>query len=1355
MLQGTQGDPVVGLDMHIVGIPAPPSPVPIPTPVPMPFVGMIFDPAALAVGAAISVAAGGGPGLVMVNGLPVANTGTAVTNLLTSPHLPAPGVTFVPPSGPGNDAKLLFGSLGVTLGGSLGVRLGDIALSCSDPVRMPTSMVIALPKGAPVLNLRPPVPDARGMAIAAGMGAALRALGSVVRAGGELFRGMRRGTPRKGEWGKVAGALARAASHRAARRTRDWMARARCFVTGHPVDVSNGRVFTDHVDFELPGPLPLRFERVYSSSLSWRDGPLGYGWSHSLDQAVWREPGKVVWLREDGREIEFLVTQLGRGEQVYEPTNRLALRVQRGGQYTIETAEGLVHEFAPVRGGPEGRARLSSIRTRDGQHAIELSYDERGRLARALDSAGRHVRFVYDGRDKLREVWLPHPQDDDMVRAFQYEVDAQGDLARVVDELGHAWTFAYKRHLLVKETDRAGVAFFFQWDGFGPHARCVRTWGTWKGGAIHDEVIEYDAPNRKTLVEDSHGRPEVYQMDAVGMVVAEMDGQGRWTKYEYDPESGQEAAVIDPLGRAVRRRFDARGNCVAVAAPGAPEVAIGYSELDLPVEAKDTLGRAWRWRYDGSGALLSEQNALGEERRHGYKKGLLAWVRDERGARVEYAYDAAKNLVEVSGLGGVRERAAYDRRGRVLRVEDARGGATTYRYDGAGRMIGKRSPVGVIERYAYDPEGNLTAVESPTRRVGLRYCGFHWLGAVDEGGARVLFEYSKEGHLVGVENEAGENYALARDGRWDVEREIGFDGAEWLIIRDHARNVRKVLSPNKRPTTITRDEAGRVLRAEQLDRTFTAFTYGADGRIASAASEGAAVRFERDPLGRVLREACGEHTVTSQYEPGGLRALMESTLGARMVVLRDERGDFVELRVGRSWQWGVSGAKVTVTRDAGGLEVARVFSCGVRVLWERDRAGRPVKRKIERMGMRGEWKVMDARVYRWDGDEQIASIVDDRRGVRFYRHDARGRLVAAWNEAMEVEHRAMDAVGNVYRSEDRSDRRYGPGGRVIEADGAVFGHDANGSVTEKRLPSGEVWRYKWSERGLLQEVEGPDGRVVRFAYDAFGRRVKKMVVRVILGRTFRDRREEVEAETAYVWDGDVLLHEIAPGGEVTTWYHDPESFAPAAKEQGGRLWWVVTDQIGTPTELIEEKTGEVAWQARIDLWGKMAVEVERTGCPIRWPGQYEDEETGLYYNRWRYYDPGLGRYLGQDPIGIAGGIELYGYVSDPLLWFDSLGLSACKSRGYDRPQIETRSGAAVRDPVKRWNEFLGPHQTHIDPRDSSPDPDRIWSIDGKRSVRFGEHEMSSSPSKFHYHEETWHPDKVENVLQRIPQKPKK
>jgi hypothetical protein len=145
MLQSTWMDLVLGVDIHIMLVPTPAGPVP--TPLPHPFTGLVLDPT----GAAMNAAMGGG--VVLVNGLFVTNCGTGVMNI--PPHLPVPG-PFAKGK-PENDAELWFGALNVSMGGSLAVRLGDIALSCSDPVRMPTSVVIAIPKGPLVIVPRPPV----------------------------------------------------------------------------------------------------------------------------------------------------------------------------------------------------------------------------------------------------------------------------------------------------------------------------------------------------------------------------------------------------------------------------------------------------------------------------------------------------------------------------------------------------------------------------------------------------------------------------------------------------------------------------------------------------------------------------------------------------------------------------------------------------------------------------------------------------------------------------------------------------------------------------------------------------------------------------------------------------------------------------------------------------------------------------------------------------------------------------------------------------------------------------------------------------------------------------------------------
>ena len=117
-----------------------------------------------------------------------------------------------------------------------------------------------------------------------------------------------------------------------------------------------------------------------------------------------------------------------------------------------------------------------------------------------------------------------------------------------------------------------------------------------------------------------------------------------------------------------------------------------------------------------------------------------------------------------------------------------------------------------------------------------------------------------------------------------------------------------------------------------------------------------------------------------------------------------------------------------------------------------------------------------------------------------------------------------------------------------------------------------------------------------------------------------------------------------------------------AKIQGSERFSIVTDHLGTPLAMFNA-AGEQSWAADLDIYGRIlpkSVVGNRADCPFRYPGQYEDEETGLYYNRFRYYDAECGEYVSQDPIGLASEIlNLYSYVNDPGIWIDQFGLEKC------------------------------------------------------------------------------------------------
>ncbi|MDR0682094.1 MAG: RHS repeat-associated core domain-containing protein, partial [Dysgonamonadaceae bacterium] len=132
-----------------------------------------------------------------------------------------------------------------------------------------------------------------------------------------------------------------------------------------------------------------------------------------------------------------------------------------------------------------------------------------------------------------------------------------------------------------------------------------------------------------------------------------------------------------------------------------------------------------------------------------------------------------------------------------------------------------------------------------------------------------------------------------------------------------------------------------------------------------------------------------------------------------------------------------------------------------------------------------------------------------------------------------------------------------------------------------------------------------------------------------------------------------------PTENLTTWVFEEGSFRPAAKLTEDKNYSIITDYLGTPVQMYDEK-GEKIWETELDIYGKVRTFAGRSlsDCPFRYQGQYEDIETGLYYNRFRYYSPEEGMYLSKDPIGLAGNNPtLYAYVYDSNKEIDPWGLS--------------------------------------------------------------------------------------------------
>ena len=213
--------------------------------------------------------------------------------------------------------------------------------------------------------------------------------------------------------------------------------------------------------------------------------------------------------------------------------------------------------------------------------------------------------------------------------------------------------------------------------------------------------------------------------------------------------------------------------------------------------------------------------------------------------------------------------------------------------------------------------------------------------------------------------------------------------------------------------------------------------------------------------------------------------------------------------------------------------------------------------------------------------------------------------------------------------------------RIAGVGGKTWTHDANGNVLSDGINS-----YTWDALNRLIQVKQNGTVLATYLYDSQNRRIGKTAN----GTT-----------TYYTYDLDSrLISEIqADGTPIREYvYLQNEPLAVREYQKSPGLYFFLNDHLGTPQKLIDT-AGAVVWQAAYLPYGEAQVQANSTVTNnLRFPGQYYDEETDLHYNWNRYYDPVLGRYLSPDPIGLEGGLNLYGYVGgDPVNGVDPEGLA--------------------------------------------------------------------------------------------------
>ncbi len=542
-------------------------------------------------------------------------------------------------------------------------------------------------------------------------------------------------------------------------------------------------------------------------------------------------------------------------------------------------------------------------------------------------------------------------------------------------------------------------------------------------------------------------------------------------------------------------------------------------------------------------------------------------------------------------------------------------------YLGEGYLIESlRYPDHTTTQFTYDANSKITSI-------------------TDRLGNRTSLEYDGEGDLTGVVAPNGQRTTIRFDEVSGLEEVIHPDGSVIGREYDEEGKIVRTLA-NGEETAELEYESGYLTKAMCVDGEQYLLEYGGNGRIVKASCSGGTTRFKWDDAGRPLEEDHEGQTIRFRYDAAGRWTAVTYPGGATVRYSYDAEG-----RIAAVIDW--QGGRHEFTHAADDRKSERKLPNRLREIIEYTETEKRAAVIVQPIA--GNGTALFATRYTYDDEERLVTMVDSHFGSRDFSYDAIDRIRSVRGAKRDQnEGFVYDAAEN-WKTANGETVQCNPANQLVSQGTRRFAYDSRGNMLEAQGPRG-TFRYTYNLRNQMIRAEGPGG-VVTFAYDALGRRIWKRTP----GKSVR-----------YVWADDFLLREIEQEGPRTTtrdYLYWPGSFAPLAVRVNEHIYCFHNDTLGTPRRLTDQH-GQIVWLADYTAFGEAKIQMELVRNHVRFPGQQYDEETGLHYNRHRYYSPSLGRYLTRDPLLFADGTNLYSYVQNrPLSMIDPLGLNGTAAKG--------------------------------------------------------------------------------------------
>lgn len=951
---------------------------------------------------------------------------------------------------------------------------------------------------------------------------------------------------------------------------------------------------------------------------------------------------------------------------------------------------------------------------------VRYTYTPRGELAAVYDRGGVQVRsFAYDPQHPGRMVahqYAGRPQ-------TSYLYDAVGRVTEQRNPAGLSYTYLYEKNavtitdslnrrevlhtegenglkrvvkkeqadgsILLSEFDNAG-RLLAQTDAAGRRTEYRLNIGS---GLVTEIVVpdgrsvrfSYNDQNQPVSTTGADGLRSRQEYDDRGRLTAETSRQGDITRYFYDsPDSELPCATEDATGsrkNIVRNRY---GQTLTFTDCSGYETRYEYNRFGQITAVHREEGLSVYQAYDNRGRLISRKDAQGRETRYEYSiAGDLTTVIHSDGNRSETQYDTSGRPVGITE-GGLTRQITYDAAGRVTSLINENHATTTFAYDVMDRLTQETGFDGRTQRYGYSLTGQLIRSEDESLVTLWHYDNSDRLThrtVNDEEAER--WQYNERGWLTAISHlsdvhRVAVHYGYDEKGRMSSERQTVHAPQTNELLWEH---VTKYDYHNGLANKTTPDHLPPL---EWL-------TYGSGYLAGMKLGDTPLIDFTRDRLHRETQRSSGTYELASTYSAGG--QIQSHTLNMT--------------EFNREYAWNDGGQLV---RIGGALQQQRHY--------QYDSAGRLSQVQLTLGRITTEYftdpagnRIADRQQY----PALPARFPENRvsEDVRwFYHHDEHGRLTEKDERRIrdggshshhyhyDYQHRLVHYV-RAQQGQSLLESRYlyDPLGRRVSKriwKGQRERESLSGREYIYLNPHPEVTWYGWDSDRLtttqtdsrrIQTVYAPGSFAPLVRIETDMAELAKAAHRTLAEKLQQDAGMMFVPELVAMLDG---LEQELRRGEISAanqqWLAQcgltPEQMKKQMEPEYTplrRIHLYHCDHRGLPLALIRSD-GQIGWRAEYDEWGNVLREDNPDNLEqlIRLPGQQEDKETGLYYNRHRYLDPLQGRYIIPDPIGLMGGWNPYIYPLNPVTGIDPLGLSGWDSLGDGGlRQICQQAGSAV------------------------------------------------------------------------------